>query len=465
MSEEQKREEQGNEVLDERRRLDTETHDEDQDSDIIDQVRQIEIRSEEVQEIMGYIPRWIIRWGITLIFIILFLILVGSYFFSYPDVIISNITVTTEHPPAPLVARISGKIDKLLVKDNQKVVKDQCIVIFEDASDYNHVFQLKDQLHRLRRYFTHFDTLPVADFNKDYVLGELQNTYAQFLKSYDDYRHFIQLDYHRKKIEAVNEQISQQMLLYSQSERQVHIMEDESKISKQKLDQSTKLYKDGIISKSDYDSARSSFLQQQYSMESAKSALANSGLRISQLKQSILDLQLQYRDEKKTLELTLSQIYENLTGTIAQWEQTYLLKSPIDGIVTFTNYWSEHQNVTAGERVVTIIPEEGGKIIGKVVLPIAGSGKVKVGQHVNIKFQNYPYVEYGMVRGVVTSKSLIASDNYYSLEVDLPNGLMSSYNIELEFNQEMQGTAEIITEDLRLLERILKPIKNILDKM
>jgi HlyD family secretion protein len=162
--------------------------------------------------------------------------------------------------------------------------------------------------------------------------------------------------------------------------------------------------------------------------------------------------------------LTLSQSYENLIGRIAQWEQSYLLKAPISGIVTFTKFWSINQNVKAGDKVVTVVPEEEGKIIGKVTLPIRGSGKVKVGQRVNIKFANFPHMDYGIVTGIIKSKSLVSSDNFYSLEVDLPNKLRTSYGKDLDFSQEMQGTAEIITEDIRLLERIFKPIKSILKR-
>ncbi|MCP5105918.1 MAG: hypothetical protein GY950_21200, partial [bacterium] len=44
--------------------------------DITEQLQAIEIRSEEVQEIMGFIPHWIIRWGITVIFLVIFFVLV-----------------------------------------------------------------------------------------------------------------------------------------------------------------------------------------------------------------------------------------------------------------------------------------------------------------------------------------------------------------------------------------------------
>lgn len=46
---------------------------------------EINLRSEEVQEIMGRIPSWIERWGITVIGLLLIVILTGAVLFPYPD--------------------------------------------------------------------------------------------------------------------------------------------------------------------------------------------------------------------------------------------------------------------------------------------------------------------------------------------------------------------------------------------
>ena len=40
--------------------------------------KEIELRSEEVQEVMGQIPAWIVRWGITILFIVVLVLLVGG---------------------------------------------------------------------------------------------------------------------------------------------------------------------------------------------------------------------------------------------------------------------------------------------------------------------------------------------------------------------------------------------------
>ena len=75
----------------------------------------------------------------------------------------------------------------------------------------------------------------------------------------------------------------------------------------------------------------------------------------------------------------------------------------MNGICVFTKYWSGNQNVTLGEKAMTIIPSKDEDIIGKLLLPIRGAGKVKIGQRVNIQLHNYPYMEFGMLEGTIHS--------------------------------------------------------------
>ena len=82
---------------------------------------QINLRSDEVKEIMGQIPRRIIRYGMSMIAIVLFCVLVFSFFFKYPDVITGKFYLQTANPPAFLLARSSGKIQSLLVTDEDSV--------------------------------------------------------------------------------------------------------------------------------------------------------------------------------------------------------------------------------------------------------------------------------------------------------------------------------------------------------
>ena len=64
----------------------------------------LEIRSGEVQEILGGVPSRLVRYGIILFAAIFSLIIIFSFVFHYPDILRSKIVVTTENPPATLVA-------------------------------------------------------------------------------------------------------------------------------------------------------------------------------------------------------------------------------------------------------------------------------------------------------------------------------------------------------------------------
>jgi len=115
--------------------------------------------------------------------------------------------------------------------------------------------------------------------------------------------------------------------------------------------------------------------------------------------------------------------------------------------------------VSKDESVLNIIPFEQGNFIGRVDLRMQRSGKVKPGQKVNIKLSGYPYLEYGMVKGVVRSKSLVPTGDAYIIEITLPEGLTTLYGKKLEFTQNMQGTAEIMTDSLRLIQKIVNPLR------
>ncbi|MDL2313338.1 HlyD family secretion protein, partial [Bacteroidales bacterium OttesenSCG-928-B11] len=198
-------------------------------------------------------------------------------------------------------------------------------------------------------------------------------------------------------------------------------------------------------------------------------SIDNQRMSILQSEQAIFDLEQQFVEQRNNLQLSLSTAYDQLLTQIKSWEQTYLLVSPCNGVATFTKYWKKNQNVNAGEVLVTVVPKEETQIVGKILLPPQGAGKVREGQTVNVKFDSYPHMEYGMVRVQIRNISLVPiqvneENKAYILEVLFPEKLQTNYGKELTFSQEMSGTAEIITEDLRLLDKFINPIKAVIKR-
>jgi hypothetical protein len=169
--------------------------------------------------------------------------------------------------------------------------------------------------------------------------------------------------------------------------------------------------------------------------------------------------------EEMTLLKNVIQSFNQLKKSIRDWEMKYLLTSQINGKVSFLNYWNKNQTVNQGDLVFTILPTENSSFIAKLKTPAQNLGKVKVGQTVNIKLQNYPDYEFGVLKGKINHISEISDkDGFYTIDVSLPDKLITSYNKEIDFKQEMRGNSEIITEDLRLMQRFFYQFNKIISR-
>jgi len=424
--------------------------------------QKIEIRSDEVQDILGMVPSWIIRWGTVVILLTVAVIIAGSWIFRYPDIKRADIIVTTENPPATLVARSDGQIERLFVRDSQYVDMNTHLAVIENPADYNDVISLKNEIRELRRILPDFGPDEFIEPANEYTLGEIQSTYAEFVKSYQDYKHFLELDYHAQKILSLEEEISRHKLYYDRLGGQSRILKQQYDLARRQFLRDSALRAQDVIPISEFEKSESNKNEKEYNYEDSRVKMSSTEIEISRLNQERLDLELKAMEEKQQKQSNMLAAFEKLVAEIDMWEQNYLLIAPIDGVVSFTRYWSVNQNVRKGDKVLTVIPFNHGEIIGKINLPVEGSGKVEIGQQVNIQFANYPHLEYGMVRGIIRTISLVPDNLQYAVEVELPEGLVTYYNIEIPFNQEMLGRAEIITDDRRLLERIISPIRSVI---
>lgn len=164
--------------------------------------------------------------------------------------------------------------------------------------------------------------------------------------------------------------------------------------------------------------------------------------------------------ENINLKNNTSQSFYQLKKAIKDWELNYILRSSIDGKISFLQLWAKSQNVNAGDNVFSIIPTNKSNYVGKVKAPAQNSGKIKLGQTVNIRLANDPDREFGVIKGIIDGISLIPDkDGFLLINVTLPKGLETSYKKQIVFQQEMIGTADLVTDDLRLIERLLYQFK------
>jgi len=413
-------------------------------------IEYIQPRSEEIQEIMERTPGWMMRWGITLFFAFVVILLTLAWFIRYPDVVNTNIVITSEHPPVNLVTATSGKLKSLFVKDKQLVDSNTVLALIENSAEYKDVLALKGLIDDSGYLHT---SLPV------YQLGDIETDYTAFKQAAEDYNTYKSIALNQHKIADLEQQEASQQLLYSRISQQYSTLSEGVQIALNKYKTDSLLYLKGVLSKMDLAISRGALLDKKYAYQGTNSSLAQNMIQLNQLNAALTELKMQSMADDEKYSTTLNKALAQLNTSIKNWEQKYLIVAPMAGTVNLFNYWAVDMPVKQGDVLMIVIPRKMGNIVGRISLPVYGSAKVKEGQMVNIRLSNYPAEEYGFLSGRVASVSLLPKDSMYSVVVNFPNGMVSSYNKQLEFKQQMIGTTEIITEKKRLLERMLNKVK------
>lgn len=86
------------------------------------------------------------------------------------------------------------------------------------------------------------------------------------------------------------------------------------------------------------------------------------------------------------------------------------------------------------------------------------SGKIEAGQKVLIKLVAYPFEEYGMLRGTVISRSTVAMDSTFLIEIKMEEGLNTNAGKTIPAQPQLYATGEIMTEDKSVLQRLFEKV-------
>ena len=414
----------------------------------------IELRHEDVQELLGTPPSWIVRWGTTAILMGVVLLFWVGWIVKYPDIIKAQVQITTEVPPVPVVARTTGYLSKLLVKENDTVRAGDLLVVLQSSANYEDVLKLERQL-------TALDTLTpsvIEGFqpNLGLNLGDLQLNYSSFIQILKDFQFKKETNFSAATVGQYEQQIKNyDRLIRTETDKQA-VAQRNFELAQKRFSDKTDLYKKDVISLNELEDSKKDVYKQEQEIKNLRSNVEQLRGQILQVRKSILDVQQNSSETNTSKYVGLVEAANQLKSSLLKWKQTYLLTAPTSGKISFfNNYWAEHQNIRDGAEVMAIVPPNGAGIVGLVELPLAGSGKVNTEQRVVMKFDSYPYQQFGTVEGKVSSKALLPRDNKtVAVRVALPNGLQTTYGKSLKFDQQMIGSAEIITEERRFVERL-----------
>jgi hypothetical protein len=347
------------------------------------------------------------------------------------------------------VSRSSGNI-VLLKKEGERVGPGEVFGYIQSTTSWKAVLALEDAIIKDVRYEHSYG-----------LLGELEPAWSRLLTETAALKNFKEAHVFDKQILQLKKQEATYTKLGVSLQEQNELAKQELALAKERFKTDSVLYVQQVTAAMDFNQAKTTLLQQVRASKNAEMALLNNELQLNQLAKQINDLELQKAEQEQRLTLAAENARKELLAHILKWKQTYLFTATETGKVAWLGIMENDKFIEAGKPVATII-HKAGSLTARADLPIRGSGKVKAGQRVNIKLENYPFEQFGTISGTITSISQIPAEDKYNVTVELTEGLKTNLSQTLPFKQQLAGTTEIITEDLRLLERVVYQFRRLL---
>lgn len=423
-------------------------------------IENVKVRSEQVQDILTKVPHWLISSGNTILLILIVMVLFISWFVKYPDVISTQVVLTTQNPPEKLFANASGQFDVILVNDNDNIKENQVLAVISNTALYQDVLLLKSVMDTLKVNRDNFN-FPINELPL-LILGDMNSSFATFENSYKAYQA------HKELNPFENERIANLSAL-REAKMRLKSLHSQKDIARQKLElnrndiaRQKELFDNKLISLEDYERQQITHLQAEESYLNMETSISQARENIVNLEKTLTNSSLGNTQKQVELLRQALQSFYQLKKALQDWERQYLLKSSINGRVSSLKIWDKNQVVKSGELIYTIIPSDNKAYLAKITAPAQNSGKIKKGQKVQIKLIKYPADEYGELNASVSSISPVPNDEgNYLIDVALPRDLKTTYDRTITFSHEMKGMADIVTEDLRLIERFFYQLKGI----
>ena len=270
-----------------------------------------------------------------------------------------------------------------------------------------------------------------------------------------------------QKMSTLKDKTSKHRQLGSAMQRQLNLFEKLLAPAEKDYQRNQQLNKEGIVSDLDFEKNEAQFLQKQQQLENLQSNIIQNKIEIEALNTQWLELKDTRSTSVDDYLIRLEELALQFRNEHGQWKKQYMVTAPIAGTVSITPGMVENRTVSAGEVIAGIIPADaGGKIVARISPPAAGIGKIEVGNRVLLQLDAYPYKEYGAVEAIITNVSLLPMQDkegslFYEVTCELPQPIISGTGKELAFQQKLTGTAQVITKDRSIMERIVEGLLSV----
>ena len=417
--------------------------------------------SDEMNDYISNRPGWIIRKGNSIFLFVLFILIAMAWLVKYPDRINTSMRIMAVNSPKLLIARTDGKIEQLLVKNDQEVQAGQYIAFLQSTASHEQVLQLfdwvtKTELAIKNGHLENLRTYPLPAFN---TLGEMQSFYQDFELIFKETVKTLPAEFYQKKKQVLEKDLADICKIQKIVAKQKALTEEDYNIQEADYKAREPLAKEKVIAPLEFKQEKSKLLNKQQSIEQFSSQLVNNDLSLHGKEKEILELQKQVDDQRQKYIAALF----TLKSKLMDWIQHYIVSASVSGKLSYIGFLQEKQHIQVNEELFYIVSDST-RFYGEINSVSKGLGKIRPGQRVIVKVNSYPSNEFGHLSGMISYiPSTIKSDSSLLIKVDFPNGLTTSYGKQLVFKSNMNASADIITSNKRLLKRIFQQVSDLFE--
>jgi|GEM_PF-2629289 len=428
--------------------------------DSVEEPREMLENSEAFREIVERIPQSITYVLSLFLICILIVLLVLGYVVRYPDVIRGDATLSSVLNSVRLVAPGQGEIFLNDLESQQNVRQGQVLAVVNSTANVHDIADLKA---KLTRYNPALDLeMTIDSFQlQETDLGELTLAYFNYRNLLDNYREALRIDIYGAQIDQTKQILKEQALSLSQLHTIKATLQEYMMLERNLYHRDSLLYAQSVIAKADFEKSAEQYLQSRRVLQQAESDVLSYKSSVTSSNSKISMLSLQKTQDLFKARSEILKAYTTLYNQLEEWERLFAVIAPIDGQLEFLQFVSNNQFIPQGTELFSIIPD-GNLNKVDVMTPSEGMGKVSVGQTAIVKLEDFPYNEYGSLKGKVTNISLtkIARDkvNYTMVTVALADN-QTNYKLKPQLRYGMHGSVEIITDDKRLIQRLFERLK------
>lgn len=414
-----------------------------------------------VTDLLGRPPSWLLRSGISLIFIVVILGLVLAAFIRYPDRLTGTVKLQYEQPSVALSPPSNSPLEQLFVADGDFIETGQPVALFQSDTDWQEASLVEEIIRNPNE---------PKELPKLRHLGTLQGPWSSWVEARISLRHFEQKNGLSDNIQALRQEQQHTHQLITILNKRIETSNRQLVLETNDFERQKSLATTGVISNKELEDREKNWLGAKNQQRSQEAELIQLKLRIDNLEQQIKAGKLNYENQLFLLQQALEKGYTQLIGSLQAWKTQYLLVAPIQGKVHVPSSIVKGQIVLPGTPVLTVIPpiNEETHVLATICLSKNGSGKITLQDRILIRMDAYPEAEYGALTAYVNHISPLPEGHLQGeacniISSVLSQPLITNYGKTLTPLPSMTGNATVITAERSLLGRVFEQFRNLLN--